>query len=214
MSIDKEALYAAGVLLAENFCAENGIAMPAVSRLAPTDRLYHLATCAYYRPHLGITIMVEKCANRGYGGRAWSWPAYTVDRTPYGVIQHELAHHVDHCRSEAALSRDDVQSLFSWKIHEASGEPPMTGYLGTDAQAPTFFMEWFAEIFRVFITNPDLCAKLRPKFYAAVTARGIKPVIDGSWRDVLSRHGATPRIMEQTAKKVSAIPAEELALML
>lgn len=198
---DKDALFNDGVRLASAWCELNGTSMPTVRRLAHSDRLYHLATCAFYRPTT-ITIMVEKCASRGHGGRAWSWPAYAIDRTPYGVIQHELGHHLDHVKSEPAKSRDDVQSLFSWKIHDASHEPPMTGYLGTDAHAPTFFMEWFAEIFRVFVTNPDLCRRLRPKFYAAMLERGLQPVPGGSWNEALLAHGAPSRIIEQARKKM------------
>lgn len=210
---DRDALYLSGLELAQRFCAANAIAMPKVTRIEPAHPYYRLVgSCAFYRPQLGINIAVDKCANRGHGGRAWSWPAYTVDRTPYGVIQHELGHHVDHSKSEPAKSRDDVQSLFSWKIHEASKEPPMTGYLGTDNNAPTFFMEWFAEIFRVFVTNPDLCYKLRPRFYAAITERGIRPVVECTWREVLTGFDAPERITGQAEKKIKAVPLPELAI--
>ena len=210
---DKETLYVAGLQLAQRFCEANEIAMPKVTRLTPQHPYYRLiGSCAFYRPQLGINIAVEKCANCGHGGRAWSWPGYTIDRTPYGVIQHELGHHVDHCKSEPAKSRDDLQSLFSWKIHDASKEPPMTGYLGTDTRAPTFFMEWFAEIFRVFVTNPELCEKIRPRFYRAVTEFGIRPVVTGSWMEVLAKFYAPERITGQAKKKIEAITALELAL--
>ena len=205
MSADREFLYQAGLDRMLRFCARNSIPAPAVTRLrAGDDRRYYLGTCAYYRPREGIVIMVEKCANRGYGGHAWSWPAYAVDRTPFGVIQHELGHHVDHCRSEPAKSREDVQSLFSWKIHAESKEPALTGYLGTDERAPTFFMEWFAENFRLFVTNPDLCRLLRPRFHAALLAAGLKPVTDETWEAVFRRFEAPERIVEQARKKIGA----------
>lgn len=199
--MNKEAQYSAGIALMEAFCAANAIPVPEVVRLGRNDRLYHLATCAFYRGGK-ITIMVEKCASNGFGGRAWSWPGYTVDRTPYGVIQHELAHHIDYEFSTWPLK---VKSdLFSFRIHEQSGEKPLTGYLGTDKKEQTFYMEWFAEILRLFVTNPDLCRLLRPRFYRAVVGAGLKPIATGTWEQVLARHAATLRIVDQTRKKIES----------
>ena len=121
--------------------------MPEIKRIGNQERVYNLATCGFYRPTT-IHIMVEKCAARGFGGRAWSWPGYAVDRTPYGVIQHELGHHVDSIRFKAP------KAIFSKLIWEESKEAPLTGYLGTDKDEVTFYMEWFAENFRLFVTNP------------------------------------------------------------
>lgn len=196
---DKEKLFVLGVELSEAFCRQNEIPMPGVKRLATTDRLYHLATCAFYRPTT-ITIMVEKCAARGHAGRAWSWPGYAIDRTPYGVMQHELGHHVDHYRASL------TGRLFSKEVYELSREDQMTGYLGTDKQANTFFMEWFAEIFRVFVTNPDLCKQLRPKFFSAMTETfKFKPIATRDWEGELIHHGAPSRIIEQARKKIQSV---------
>lgn len=201
--MNRETQYTDGLSLMRSFCARNSVPSPIVARLAKTDRLYQLATCAFYRPTT-ISIMVEKCALNGFGGRAWSWPGYAIDRTAYGVLQHELGHHVDHTRSAPAKSRDDVQALFSWKIHEQSREDPMTGYLGRyENYRPThFYMEWFAEIFRVYVTNPDLCRRLRPRFVAAMELAGFSPVVDKNWDAVLQGHGATERIISQASKKI------------
>jgi hypothetical protein len=196
MMTERDRLYDAGVELAFKFCTVNRIPPPTITRLNPGDRFYSLGTCAFYRP-TEIRVMVEKCANKGYGGRAWSWPGYTVDRTPYGVVQHELGHHVD---NHFYKGRDDV---FSKRIHELSKERPLTGYLGTDTRSMTFFMEWFAENFRLFVTNPDFCNFIRPKFYTALIEEGLKPVVDGAWLDMLNRHGATERIIQQAEKKIN-----------
>lgn len=190
-------LFEAGVALAEKFCAANGITMPSVVRLGPEDQLYHLATCAFYRP-TAIRIMVEKCAPPGMGGRAWSWPGYVIDRTPYGVIQHELGHHVDHVKFVPP------QGVFSKVIYEASREEPLTGYLGTDNHQITFYMEWFAENFRLFVTNPDLSKQLRPKFHQVMLDSGFKPVVPGDWETVLDQNQATHRIVDMARKKVEA----------
>lgn len=198
-------MFTEGIALAERFCSFNAIPMPTVERLNASQRNYHIGTCAYYRPTT-IHVMVEKCANRGFGGRAWSWPGYAIDRTPYGVIQHELAHHVDELRTGEGVTRENLLArLFSKQIHDQSGEPPLTGYLGTDKQTVTFFMEWFAENFRLFVTNPDLSNALRPKFYAALVASGIKPVINFAWDFTLRGNDAPDRIVEQARKKILSI---------
>jgi hypothetical protein len=192
---EKENLYTAGIILMQDFCKYNNILEPKINRLAKTDRLYSLGTCAFYRPET-ITIMVEKCANRGYAGRAWSWPGYAIDRTPYGVIQHELGHHVDNYFSV----RDG--ELFSKKVYESSKESPLTGYLGTDKEEVTYFKEWFAEHFRLFVTNPDLSANIAPKFFYFMVGFGFLPVFNTDWEQTLLGNLANSRIVEQARKKI------------
>lgn len=65
-------------------------------------------------------------------------------------------------------------------------------------------MEWFAENFRLFVTNPDLSNALRPKFYAAMCRSGIVPVINFSWEMTLRNNGAPDRIVEQARKKIES----------
>lgn len=201
MNLDKESLYAEGLKLLGTFCRINRITPPAITRLAKTERLYHLATCAYYRPKPleQISIMVEKCAHPGYGGRAWSWPSYAIDRTPYGVLQHELGHHVDYLMSPNATT---IDGLYSKQIYDLSNEAPLTGYLGTDKNKATFYMEWFAEIFRLYVTNPDLCSLLRP-YAADAISKKLDPIpFSGAWRERLTDCSATERIIEQARKKI------------
>jgi hypothetical protein len=202
--MSKDELFLAGATLAEEFCEVNGISMPTIERLNPAQRNYHLGTCAYYRPTT-IHIMVEKCANRGFGGRAWSWPGYKVDRTPYGVIQHELGHHVDTVRTGEVTRENSLEKLFSKQIYDQSRETALTGYLGTDKGAATFYMEWFAENFRLFVTNPDLSLSLRPKFYEAFERAGFKPVKYLDWESVLRDLGAPDRIRDQARKQIQSL---------
>jgi hypothetical protein len=201
----KEKLYQDGLKLINEFCRINSIPIPEIIRLKKGDELYELATCAYYR-HPTIRIMVEKCASPGMGGRLWSWPGYVIDRTPYGVLQHELAHHMDTLRSQDILRNVNSPDLsFSETIHKESLEKPMTGYTTQGHSRPQkihWFMEWFAENFRVFVTNPDLCKRLRPKFYKAIVMRGIKPVIESNWLQTLEKQNATQRIIEMAGKKI------------
>jgi hypothetical protein len=190
----KQDLCDGGEKLMRLFCKENQITPPDFIRLGPEDRFYDLRTCAFYRPTT-IRIMVNKTAALGMGGRAWSWPGYVIDRTAYGVVQHELGHHVDHFKSTP-------EKLFSKWVCARSGESPLTGYLGTDNHADTYYMEWFAEHFRLYATNPDLCGLLRPKFCAAMLLAQIKPVVKGDWFEVLTGHGAPERITTQALKKI------------
>lgn len=197
---DRECLFLAGLQLMRAFCEHNKIEQPDVRRLARHERLYHLATCAFYRPYV-ITIMVEKCALRGYGGRLWSWPGYAIDRTPYGVIQHELGHHVDELKSE--VKGKTIVRHFAEEIYKQSLEKPLTSYLGKDDKTTTFYAEWFAENFRLFVTNPDLSRLIRPRFWHAMIAAGVNPVWTMNWEDLLRANGAPPRITDQCHKKIA-----------
>ena len=198
--MQKDNLYKAGLGLLETFCLSNEIEMPKVVRLNHLDRAYRISSCAFYRPFT-ISIMVEKCAHVGRAGRAWSWPGYAIDRTPYGVLAHELGHHVDTLRTGEVSRANIRERLFSRIIWEASKEPPLTGYLGTDKEEITFFMEWFAEMFRLYVTNPNLLMLLRPRTWEALRANGVKAVIGRPWQNVLEGFLAPERIIEQARKK-------------
>lgn len=168
----KEALYRRGLTRALEFCLKNKIKMPELRR-EPKDGWRFDGTCAYYRPTY-IAICVEKCAALGFGGRSWSWPGYVVDRTPFGVIQHELGHHVDIVFGE---KKTGYQGTYSRDVRRLSGEEPITTYCPNDA-------EWFAEIFRLFITNADLLRLLRPRAYG-ILRELFKPVSHPDWKTEL-----------------------------
>lgn len=205
----RSALFEKGLALTQLFCELNAIPMPKVTVLRPDSddplfaRYYHLQTCAFYRASMGICIAVAKCALPGTGGRAWSWPGYAVDRTPYGVLQHELGHHVDEVKTFVE-PRDkwELADLFSFKIWSQSKEKPLTGYLGTDREEATYYKEWFAENFRLFVTNPDLCKQLRPKFYAAMLEASFCPTLKMDYFVALKLNEATDRILKMAEKKV------------
>jgi hypothetical protein len=120
---------------------------------------------------------------------AWSFPGYSVDRTPYGVIQHELGHHADYVKSE---KRGSYYGDFSINMRATVGEKPLTSYCPNDA-------EWFAEMFRLFVTNPDLLRLLRPDTHAAMREH-FKPIFDGSWRERMT--GAPERTIAAIERKL------------
>lgn len=79
------------------------------------------------------------------GGMQWSYPGYKVDKTPLGVLAHEIGHHIDH-------SMKFDENSFPYK-----GEK-VTGYEPTVHEA-------IAESLRLFILNPDLLKTVAPKRY-------------------------------------------------
>lgn len=154
-----------GEELVRMFIDNHGLQQVEFRYLTQEDREYHLDTCGYYRPTT-ISIMVDKCAKPAGFGRQWSWPGYIIDRTPYGVMAHELGHHV-HC------------TVLGWStdIQETSGEVPLTNYCPNPG-------EWFAEMFRLFVTNPDLLSIVRPITYGLFTHE-FQPVELRTWNEVL-----------------------------
>lgn len=168
----KQSLLVEGQNLMVRFCKVNDMPLPnfTVCR-GPWD----FSACAYYRPTRGIVINVTKCAHIGTGGASWSFPGYFIDRTPYGVIQHELGHHADWLAGE---SKGSYFSDFSVKARKESGEERITSYCPNDA-------EWFAEMFRVFVTNSDLLKVMRPRTYE-LFCKHWQPVVNLPWREVLA----------------------------
>lgn len=188
MNKEKEHMLKRGEVVAEQFCKLNNITMPGVrsyeSYKWPYDK------CAFYRKDW-VNICPTRCAHLGRGGRSWSWPGYVVDRTPYGVIQHEVGHHVD---LSIGSNKGAYWSEFSSDLRKASGEKPITSYCPNDA-------EWFAEIFRLFITNPDLLRCMRPKTYdLLLIEHGFIPLFQDTWRQRLEN--APERTLNAAQNKV------------
>jgi len=120
-------------------------------------------SCAFYH-NKKIFIWPNSCSSVSSHPRQWSHPGYVVDRTPYGVLAHELGHHVD------------VYAA-AWRIK--TGEAKITNYCPNDD-------EWFAEIFRLFVTNPHLLHLLRPKVFQLMVTRWPKLAETRPWEIVLA----------------------------
>lgn len=162
----KAELFELGKTHIARWCELNGVEMPRINaRVGAPD----FGACAYYRDGQ-IEIWVNSCAAIGRAGRQWSYPGYVVDRTPYGVLAHELGHHVDrqHGAAGGVLSH-------LWRPLDAA---PLTGYCPNDN-------EWFAELFRLFVTNPDLFCAVRPKICDLFLKQWRNVAQVGEWRDVL-----------------------------
>lgn len=194
MTVDKKELLHRGDVVGARFCEANGIPKPAVTLADPQK--WAFGVCAYYRPDPGIVICLPKCSHIGTAGRAWSFPGYVSDRTPYGVIQHELGHHFDWHRSE---TKGPYFGDFSVSLRGRSGEKPITSYCPNDA-------EWFAECFRLFVTNPDLLRLIRPRTHRELIAAKLQPVFTDTWRQRLD--GAPLRTIEMAARKIDEARGE------
>ena len=184
----KSELLALGILNMERFCAANALEVPTVNVRTRAD--WMVGACAYYRP-VYIEICPDACAHIGTAGRSWSYPGYSVDRTPYGVIAHELGHHAD--RSKSAR-RGAYFGDYSIKLRAATGETPLTSYCPNDA-------EWFAEMFRLFVTNPDLLRLIKPETHKRLASE-FAPSVTDTWESVLKN--APVRTIEAAKKKVAA----------
>lgn len=187
----KLGLFQAGQKLINRFCEANGLRTPLVTSVSSSDRLYGVGNCGWYRENR-IWIKIPACAAIGYGGRCWSYPGYVIDRTPYGVLAHELGHHIDFQLSPVS-SRGRYSGLFSKSLRKCTKEPKITNYCPNDA-------EWFAEICRLFITNPDLLKRIRPLTYNKI-AEKITPVVSKTFEEVLKH--APERTQDQAKKKIN-----------
>ncbi len=159
----------------------------------PKDGWRGRGFCGYYRDGV-IHVCLEMCARPGRAGMAWSWPGYKIDRTPYGVVAHELGHHVDRSMS---VSKSAYGGDYSTIIRSAAAEPALTGYCSN-----TF--EWFAEMFRLYVTNPHLLCALRPRTYAQLARIFYQVTPHRSWDRELAATGAPQRTVDAARRQVGS----------
>lgn len=182
-----------GQALVTAFCKLNNIPVPKVT-WEEKDQ-WPFGACGFYRPEQGIVLCISECASIGKAGAAWSFPGYVIDRTPYGVHAHEVGHHVDWL-SGTDGHKGRYWSDYSEKMRAATGEPKLTNYCPNDA-------EWFAEIFRLFVTNPDLLMRLRPLTFNRLIKDGWKPLFEDTWCERIMT--APERTVVTCAKKILAV---------
>lgn len=175
------------------FCLANMLKVPEIKVIPKSDWMFD--PCAYYRSHNNygrIYICLEKCALPCGEARCrnWNWPGSATDRTPYGVIAHELAHHADRENGE---NKGTYWSEYGEYVRKDSGEKPITSYCPNDA-------EWFAECFRLYITNSALLKAMRPRTWKILAAEW-SSVSSFDWVNELGA-GVPARVIDTLTKKV------------
>lgn len=151
--------------------------------------------CAFWR-HNECWIAPSRCARVATDAqlRNWNWPGSPTDRTPYGVVCHELGHHADHNRSKAmGLRTGAYYGGYSIRVRKASGERRLTSYCPNDE-------EWFAEIFRLFVTNHALLYEIRPRTWNILMDDGWVPVSDSDWMAALGK-GCPDRMLRAAQRR-------------
>lgn len=180
-----------GIMRADAFCKANRL--PPMRVVLVPRAEWHVGACAYWR-NSTCYICPELCSRPAAGEadrRNWNWPGAVTDRTPYGVICHELGHHADWHSSDPA-SRGPYWGMVCQQMLEASGEKAITSYAPNPA-------EWFAEMFRLFASNHALLYHVRRKTWDLMTARW-EPVSDDDWRVALGP-GVPDRIVATQLKR-------------
>jgi hypothetical protein len=171
------------------FCRINRIIVPSLQPVPEAEWLF--SACAYYRPQY-IRICLPLCGRvcSEHETRNWTYPGSTTDREPYGVVLHELGHHADWT---AGTKKGSYFSDYGEDVCARSREEPISGYHPNEA-------EWFAEMFRVFVSNPDLLRLIRPRTYRILTERW-KTVTENDWRTELGPD-CPRRVVAALEKKV------------
>lgn len=183
----KQLLYDYGMARLGEFVAANKLVLPKIKLVGHTN----IGTCGYYQRN-SITLSVNQCAHKAgpNRGRNWNWPGSTTDRTPYGVLAHELGHHADWHKGDKHAK---YWSEYSTNVYKKAKEKAITSYCPDPS-------EWFAEMFRLFVTNPNLLRQLRPYTYDLLV-RDFTPLGDTPWVQVLNSIFVCPDYLESNLHK-------------
>ena len=162
-----------------DFADTNSIKLPKLDLIRKDSRLaYHVGTCGFYRSR-NIVVAPQLCAR---SNPMYSWPSYISDRTIYGVLPHEFGHYVDDIKSTRFGD-------YSNHVFSKTREKRITSYSPNN-------QEWFAEMFRLFITNPDLLRVIRPLVYETL-CQDFAPIEQRKFKKVLSSFNAPERIYQR-----------------
>ena len=113
----------------------------------------------------------------------WSYPGYKADRTPYGVIMHEMGHYI-------------WENYFHPNLRKLPAKEKVSSY------EPNL-EERAAETFKLFIGNPDLLKVLCPNRYKLIVKAGFNPIIFDDWKTVLK--DAHVKFIQAIENKISII---------
>jgi len=189
-ALDKVSLFKRGIEHTNKFLCLNKLDGVREINLVPKHE-WPFDVCAYYRP-CRIEICLDYCGWPAgwWTTRNWTWPGSTTDREPFGVIAHEVAHHVDWLAGE---KRGVYWSDFGESVMLLSEEEPISSYCPNSA-------EWFAEMMRIFITNHALLRLLRPRTWELLRAKFI-PITSDDWQRELGNQ-VPDRIVRALKNKI------------
>lgn len=129
-----------------------------------------------------VQVCIANCAVpvQEPGMRRWSYPAYKVDRTPVGVVAHEVGHHVAWAVAARMGPKQAEYTRAAWAVARRGKQ--VSGYEPTLDEAG-------AETLRLFILNPDLLDHAIPERYKFCTdVLGLKPTEHRAYYKVLGDH--------------------------
>lgn len=183
----KQYLMENGVNIIRDFCTLNNIKEPTIklSNFRTTKK------CGVYDGRIKVDL--SKCAK---ASNLYSFPNLYVNRTPQGVVTHEFGHYLQDVLK--------ISTRTLTKQYNKINEKPISSYAPNSS-------EWFAEIIKLFTTNPDLLKLGRPKTYNwLVNDLKLKPLTRGDYINVLKEFNSdlNERII-QRANKFAKIKIKE-----
>ncbi len=189
----KKELFNLGVKLSSKWLADHNLAKP--FRIFSNKREAN-AFCPdfiedkWFGSHIfvdGISVVavdVERCVmshRASWADREHTYPGYKLDFTPYGIVCHEVGHHVDYTLKKSRV----LSNTREWK-RIVDNEEAVSPY------EPNY-QEAFAEAFRLFLTNPDLLRVSRSDRWDYFVDRlRLNPPHEMSWKTVLKH---APKIL-------------------
>lgn len=200
--MEKFQMFDAGKILVAKLCTE--FKLPRINHYVIGDRLWMFDECSYYIPTAEhsrrifkrkfddgpatfICIPKTKAVATNDDHSHSNWPGSFTDMTPYGVCLHELGHHVDyHLSLRDGFKVGQYFGGFSTMVRHTAQEKSITGFSSSSA-------DWFAEMFRVYATNPNLLRKLRPKTFEVLLK--YFPTSESNWKSRLLGN-PPPRIIK------------------
>lgn len=179
--MNNDELAAMARLQIEMFCEENWLVMPDIQLVGDDVEFGEDRWTGQYLSHnYKIMVKPDRCVNVGNTEVPWmSWPGSVGDRTVYGILFHEFGHHVDKMIGERIGG-------YASEVRAESGERQLHLVGQNDS-------EWFADMMRLWITNPDLLRIVRPKTWGIFGNRFVPIINLMTWRETFLQFGTPPR---------------------
>lgn len=197
MIYTKQQLCEMSISLINDFCDLNNIPKPEFNIDWGTGTTQSKGTvCGHFTFGTNVLhLQPNKCANPNPNG---DWPGFFYDRTCYGVMCHEFAHYVDNL----SPSLFNVK-LISAELRQIANEPSFN-------KDPKDDYEYFADVFKLFISNPDLLKLVRPNTFKLLTEKyKLLPIVSDDYITVLNKFSAHDRIFERIKLEIKNVESND-----